>query len=272
MIARREDHKATRPSNRVRANVTRRERDQITGLQRPLATRVTQHGCAGEHVEPLLNPVVVVVGPDPPTRLALIQAGANPFGPKHRPECRATVPERTRFHWLVQLHSEQVDLPHAHHLSTHPTACCLAHFHAPDEHLAVIVGFPPQRGELGPRVNSSASVHRSLSEKVPMSEPTDDAAVGRVSIEERSADSLGAGRLAPKLATCASLVITVGRPEFSYRVVFEAGCSRFPTPGRAETAQLGRHRAASTESSTVRSFWPRGEVLEPPAPLLIDLS
>jgi hypothetical protein len=76
------------------------------------------------------------------------------------------------------------------------------------------------------------------------------------------------------LAACASLGITAGRPEFPYRVVFEAGSFRFPTPGRAETAKLqrvNRHRAASTESSTVRSFLASGgEILEPAA-WLIDL-
>src|SRR5207244_10985728 len=77
-----EDHKATRPFQGVGSEPAGREADEVTWRQDPLPRGFAKHRCAREHVEPLLDPVVVVVWPDRQARLGLIDARADPLSPQ----------------------------------------------------------------------------------------------------------------------------------------------------------------------------------------------
>src|SRR5204862_1241977 len=76
-----EDHKPTQSFQGVGSEMAGWEADEVTRRQDPLARGFAKHRCARDHVEPLLDPVVVVVWPDRQARLGLIDARADPSSP-----------------------------------------------------------------------------------------------------------------------------------------------------------------------------------------------
>ena len=91
-----------------------READEVTRRQGPLARRLAKHRCACDHVEPLLDPMVVVVGPDREARLGLIDARADPSSPQPGTHRGCDVTEAGFVEMLVQLDAEDVHLLDAH--------------------------------------------------------------------------------------------------------------------------------------------------------------
>src|SRR5207253_4490370 len=67
-----EDHKPTRSFQGVGSELAGRKADEVTRRQDPLPRGFAKHRRARDHVEPLLDPVVVVVWPDRQARLGSI--------------------------------------------------------------------------------------------------------------------------------------------------------------------------------------------------------
>src|ERR1700691_5732410 len=68
-----------------------------------------------EHEQPLLDPVVVVVRPDPASGFDLVDTRADPLGADQRTQPRTAVGDRPTSLGLVKVANEQVHLAHAGH-------------------------------------------------------------------------------------------------------------------------------------------------------------
>jgi hypothetical protein len=98
----------------VGAEVPGGKADQVAGREGPFAGGLAKHWPARDHVQPLLDPVVVAVRPDRLTGVALVDAGADPVRPEPVSDRRGDVTEPSHIEGLVELDAEDVDLPDAH--------------------------------------------------------------------------------------------------------------------------------------------------------------
>lgn len=116
-----EDPHPSRTMNRMCAVWAGGERDQLSRLKRAFAAPVAQERSAGEHVEPFLDPVVVVIGPTRFAGVDLIDSGADhlriePFCQLERREAK-----RALLEYVARLTTEDVDDVHAAMLSRVPS-------------------------------------------------------------------------------------------------------------------------------------------------------
>lgn len=109
-----EDHEPTRPVHGVGPEMAGRKADEVTRRERPFSRGLAKHRCARDHVEPLLDPEVVVVRPDRHARLGFIDARADPLSLKPETHRGRDVTEAGFVERLVQLDAEKVHLSEAH--------------------------------------------------------------------------------------------------------------------------------------------------------------
>jgi hypothetical protein len=91
-----------------------READELTRRQDPLPRRLAKHRSARDHVEPLLDPVVVVVWPDWQSRLGLIDGRPDALSAEPDTDRGCEVTEAGFVKTRVQLDVEDVHLLGAH--------------------------------------------------------------------------------------------------------------------------------------------------------------